>query len=77
MVWCTAPEGLKLPFEEVQQRVQLDDGILLGSAYDGPRGRDPWGGTAGRGNALRFVTHMQTPLPACRALLGALRKAMR
>jgi len=77
MVWCTAPDDLRAPFEEVRQRVQQEHGILLGSAYEGPRGRNPWGASAGRGHSLRFVTHMQTPLPACKALIGALRKVIR
>ncbi|KAL1504447.1 hypothetical protein AB1Y20_010853 [Prymnesium parvum] len=71
MVWCNPPERLRVPFEEVQR--SLAPQFLLGGAYQGPRGRNPWGS----GSSLRFVTHMQTPISACKALIGALRKVIK
>ena len=50
------------------------DNVLIGGAYGGPRGRNPFGHESKR---LRLVTHLQTPRTAVRALLGGLRRIIR
>ena len=47
--------------------------VLIGGAYGGPAGRQPWGDA---GKAMRFVTHMQTPRPAVTKLLKALKRLL-
>ena len=73
MVWCGPPEDLHLPFESVAQRLWSEERIRVGDAYSGPGGRNPWGDN----KSLRFVTHLQTPRSAVRALLGGLAKLLR
>lgn len=70
MVWCAPPEQLPAGgFESILTSLRDDDHILVGGAYTGPAGRQPWGDAA---KALRFVTHLQTPRAAVRKLLGSL-----
>ena len=73
MVWCDAPPGLPPSAMEGAARVLASEhGVLIGGAYGGPR--NPFGPTS---RSMRFVTHMQTPRTAARALLGGLSRALR
>jgi threonine aldolase len=76
MVWCSPPAGVgEHEFAEVVSKLHEEDGILIGGAYAGPAGRQPFGEAA---KAIRFVTHMQTPRQtAVRALLGGLGRLLR
>ena len=74
MVWCGPPEGLRLPFATVVERLRDEERILVGGAYGGPGGRNPWGEA---GKSLRFVTHLQTPRSAVHALLSGLAKHLK
>ena len=71
MVWCAPPAGVD--FEEVTAKLASEDGVLIGGAYGGPAGRQPWGDPK---KATRFVTHMQTPRPAVRKLLAGLARLL-
>ena len=72
MVWCAPPAGVD--FERAAQRLRDEEGILVGGAYGGPRGRNP---AAEAARAMRFVTHLQTPPRAVRALLSGLARVLR
>ncbi len=74
MVWCGPPDALSVPFETVAERLRTEERILVGGAYGGPGGRNPWGEA---GKSLRFVTHLQTPRSAVRALLAGLAKHLK
>ena len=74
MVWCDPPCELPMPFSELAERLSAEDGILVGGAYTGPRGRNPFGSQA---KSTRFVTHMQTPPTAVRALLSGISRLLR
>lgn len=76
MVWTAPPDDLAGlgSFEELTKRLERDDGILVGGAYGGPPGRQPWGDAA---KSVRFVTHLQTPRPAVRALLTGMARLLR
>ena len=74
MVWCGPPDGLSVPFATVAERLRTEERILVGGAYGGPGGRNPWGEA---GKSLRFVTHLQTPRSAVRALLAGLAKHLK
>ena len=72
MVWCAPPANADM--DVLASKLAAEDGILIGGAYDGPSGRQPWGDA---GKAMRFVTHMQTPRPAVTKLLGALTRLLK
>ena len=72
MVWCAPPAGVD--FARVAARLWDDERILVGGAYGGPGGRNPWGDS---GKTMRFVTHLQTPKRAVRGLLNGLTKILR
>jgi threonine aldolase len=78
MVWCGPPpiEGTGLrSYDELFLRLQREAGILVGGAYGGPAGRQPWGEAA---KAMRFVTHMHTPrMTGVPALLNGLAKLLK
>jgi len=74
MVWCAPPPQLSLPFQELQARLRLEDGILLGSPYAGPGGRNPFGKAK---HNMRIVTHLDAPRSAARTLLASLAKHLR
>ena len=69
---CIRP-SVRLP-TQVTARLAAEDRILVGGAYSGPGARNPSGEA---GKSLRFVTHLQTPRVAVRALLGGLAKHLR
>ena len=60
--------------DQVCERLAAEERILVGGAYTGPGGRNPWGEA---GKSIRFVTHLQTPRAAVRALLAGLAKHLR
>ena len=74
MVWCHPPPAVRgMPhFDEMQRRLEVEDGILVGGAYGGAR--NPFGQSA---KSIRFVTHMQTPREGVLALLGGIRRLLR
>lgn len=78
MVWCSPPSDVSAAaYESVTRALEAEEGILVGGAYSGPSGRQPFE----QGNAtrsLRFVTHLQTPkATAVKALLGGLAKLLK
>lgn len=74
MVWCAPPPSLPLPFEELQQRLREEDGVILGGPYAGPGGRNPFGKAR---HSMRIVTHLDAPRSAAQTLLGCLAKHLR
>ena len=70
MVWCAPPAGVDVG--QITAALQ-QEGILVGGAYDGPSGRQPWGDAK---KAMRFVTHMQTPRPAIMKLLSGFKRLL-
>ena len=72
MVWCAPPAGVNT--SELAKALAAEDGTLIGGAYGGPAGRQPWGDAK---KAMRFVTHLQTPRPAVTKLLKGLARLLR
>ena len=78
MVWCAPPPDLSATaYEQINAALAEEDDILVGGAYGGPAGRQPFeAGHAAR--AVRFVTHLQTPRnTAVKALLGGLTRLLK
>ena len=75
MVWCGPPPDLSAcAHDKVIAALAAEDGILVGGAYGGPSGRNPF---ADKTRVLRFVTHLQTPKPAVQALIGGLTRLLK
>ena len=78
MVWCAPPPDVSGDtYARITADLAAEDGILVGGAYDGPEGRQPFElGHAAR--SIRFVTHLQTPrATAVKALVGGLTRLLR
>lgn len=75
MVWCAPPQATRDTFDRTVAALEHEAGILVGGAYAGPLGRNPWGAAS---MAMRFVTHLQTPkataVPTLLKALGRLLK---
>jgi len=74
IVWCAPPQKLPLPMPELVQRLHKEHGVLIGGAYSGPRGRNPFCDPA---KSMRLVTHMDAPRSAVQTLLAGLAKHLK